>query len=229
MTAESDISTPHPPDCQAFAQTVQAVLDGDLPADALSDGHGSICPTCRQHAAAAAALLAGFQREPGPIASPKFADRVVWAALRERRVRTFRRRAAGGLAIAAGLMAAVVLTRPTIPPSPQSDGRDLVASAVPPIRASEQLSEARSALASLSSRTADEAIAPTRTLFASLEAPPLPAGLDVPTEVEPAVASLAGMPQAAWAGFAPLANSTRRAVNLFLRDTGLGDTVSRTY
>ena len=40
--------------------------------------------------------------------------------------------------------------------------------------------------------------------------------------VEPATESLAGMPEAARSGIEPVADKTRRAVNLFLRDVGLG-------
>ena len=40
--------------------------------------------------------------------------------------------------------------------------------------------------------------------------------------IEPAAESLAGMPEAARSGIEPVADKTRRAVNLFLRDVGLG-------
>jgi hypothetical protein len=40
--------------------------------------------------------------------------------------------------------------------------------------------------------------------------------------VDPASESLAGMPEAARSGIEPVADKTRRAVNLFLRDMGVG-------
>lgn len=80
------------------------------------------------------------------------------------------------------------------------------------------LSEAGGALAKLSRTTAEKAT--PRTLLPSevaKAAPPKPVGGDV----QPAADAITSMPSAAKSGLEPMTGSTRRAISLFLRDTGL--------
>ena len=80
------------------------------------------------------------------------------------------------------------------------------------------LSEAGDALAKLSRTTAEKAT--PRTLLpgeVAKAAPPKPVGGDV----QPAADAITSMPSAAKSGLEPVTGSTRRAINLFLRDTGL--------
>jgi hypothetical protein len=84
----------------------------------------------------------------------------------------------------------------------------------------ESLSEAGEALASLSRDTAEKTVAPTRSLFGTVERLRVPTA-DVTADLTPATQSFAAMPTAAKSSLEPLTNNTRRAINLFLRDTGL--------
>lgn len=90
----------------------------------------------------------------------------------------------------------------------------------PPPKLGESLSEAGEALASLSRDTAEKTVAPTRSIFGTVERLRVPTA-DVDADLTPATQSFAAMPTAAKSSLEPLTNNTRRAINLFLRDTGL--------
>jgi hypothetical protein len=87
---------------------------------------------------------------------------------------------------------------------------------------SDRFAEAGSALVAITNRAREQTVNPTRTLFPPPEAVTVPTARAVPG-IEPAAESLAGMPEAARSGIEPVADKTRRAVNLFLRDVGLGE------
>lgn len=82
----------------------------------------------------------------------------------------------------------------------------------------ETLSEAGSALAKLSRTTAEKAT-PRALLPGDVVKVPEP--MPVPPEAQPGTEAIAAMPAAAKSGLDPVTGSTRRAINLFLRDTGL--------
>lgn len=222
--------TPDPATCSAFRRAARQSLDGPGVAEVPDPAHAAACLDCRRYAAAVRVLASGLVelgRGPTPVPTAGFADRVVRAALRERRVRTLRRPGAG-LAMAAGVLVAVALLRPRggndpAPVAPSAP--DFAQAPIPitpePVRVEEKLSEAGSALAALTRRTAGEAVGPTRDLFASFATPTFPTTVAVPPDAEPVVEALAEIPQAAQAGVEPVTNSARRAVALFLRDTGL--------
>jgi hypothetical protein len=209
-----------PADCAAFESVVNAVLDRELGPDALDGDHPAACPECRALAAAARQLLdAPFAR---PQAASGFGEQIVAAVVRDRRAR--RRRRLVGVALAASLLlgAAVVLLRPPaagprefvhVPPAPP------VVPEAPPPRVSDQFAEAGSAVVAITRRARDHTVNPTRTLI------PPPESMAVPTAlpgIEPAADSLAGMPEGVRSGIEPVTDKTRRAVNLFLRDVGIG-------
>lgn len=218
-----DLPTPdRPAGCAGFAAVVNAVLDRDLGPDALEGDHPTDCAECRALAVAARQLLgASFIRsEP----SAGFAERVVDAAVRDRRAR--RRLRLIGAALAASVLAGTVayLLRPPsteepefvqIPPTPP------VGPEAPPPRVSDRFVEAGSALVAITNRAREQTVNPARTLFPPSEAVAMPTASALP-DIEPAVESLAVMPEAARSGIEPVADKTRRAVNLFLRDVGLG-------
>jgi hypothetical protein len=86
---------------------------------------------------------------------------------------------------------------------------------------SDQFAEAGSAVVAITLRARDQTVNPTRTLFPPPEVVAVPTTGALPG-IEPAAESLVGMPEAARSGLEPVTDKTRRAVNLFLRDVGLG-------
>jgi hypothetical protein len=223
-------ATPRPDDlpersagCTAFEAVVNAVLDRELGPDALDGDHPAGCTECRALAAAARQLLGTTFTQPAPPSD--FAERVVAAAVRDRRAR--RRLRLVGAALAASVLAgiAMYLLRPTpvetrefveVPPAPR------VVPEAPPPRVSDRFAEAGSALVAITNRAREQTLNPTRTLLPSPEAVVVPKAGAVPG-IEPVAESLAGMPEAARSGIEPVADKSRRAVNLFLRDVGLGN------
>lgn len=120
---------------------------------------------------------------------------------------------------AAGVIGYAVLATPDAVPAP----------APPPVvarpetsapRIGDTLSEAGDVLAKLS-RSAAEKATPPRALFSPVETVKLPTARPMESDVQPAADTLASVPAAARSGLEPMTNSTRRAINLFLRDTGL--------
>ncbi|OWK38675.1 hypothetical protein [Fimbriiglobus ruber] len=241
-TSRPDTSADPSADCAAFELAVQRVFDGDAGFDTLATTHPTECPSCRALAASAAvfhAVLPGLTRQPSPPTG--LAARIVTAALRDRRKRRLQRMAGrvGALALAAAVLVAGAvflfggptgghpdvaqqLPQPNLPsPTPDSAPapRAVASNAAPPPRVADQVAEAGSALAALTREATDRAIAPTRNLLPSTDTLALPES-DVAV-VEPAVESLSGVSEAARVGFEPMTNTTRRAVNLFLRDVGL--------
>jgi hypothetical protein len=90
----------------------------------------------------------------------------------------------------------------------------------PPPKIGDTLSEAGEALAKLSRDTTEKAT-PPQALFAPVEAVKLPPSKPMSPDVQPAAETLASVPGAAKSGLEPVTGSTRRALHLFLRDTGL--------
>jgi hypothetical protein len=82
----------------------------------------------------------------------------------------------------------------------------------------DQFSEAGNALAKLTRTTADKA-AP-RTLLPG-DGVKVPDPRPMPAETQHGTEAIAAMPGAAKSGIEPMTGSTKRAISLFLRDTGL--------
>ncbi|MFO0849222.1 MAG: hypothetical protein U0871_11805 [Gemmataceae bacterium] len=215
MTPFDASPTAAPPGCVAYRATLNRVLDGDLPPVRLADGHTAGCPECAGMASLARGLL-----QATPVVTPLFpdqlADQIVVAAVRDRRRRRLAWAGSSAL-VAAGVLAAgyLALPRPANPDRPEVARAPAV---TPAPRVGDQLQEAGAALASLTRTATEPVTAPVRLLpqpevvsFANVD----------PPAVEPAADALAGMPSAAKAGLEPMTSTARRAVNLFLRDTGL--------
>lgn len=125
--------------------------------------------------------------------------------------------AAVGLVLAVGIGYALWPT----PELPDPELVPLVPTPEPtPPNIGDTLSEAGDALAKLSRDTTDKATPPP-ALFAPVEAMRLPPTKPMTPDVQPAAETLAAVPGAAKSGLEPVTGSTRRAINLFLRDTGL--------
>ena len=171
-------------------------------------------------------------RSPWPAAPAGFADRVTAAVLavhraHRRRLRLVR---AGGLALAASVALAVavgldafrkpapeiVMVPPTPTPTPKIDK-------VEPIQ--KPFAEAGEAIAAMTRKTTDKALAPSKTMIATAERIPLSS----PAEANAPVDSLnfADAAEGTRAGLDPVAGQPRRAVNRMLRDFGIAPSKPR--
>jgi hypothetical protein len=230
-----------PAACAGFVALVQRFLDGELdPAALEAHRHTATCLECRALAAAARALSSCLASGPGgtdisvcaengtqtemsvPLNAnlpPGLADRITAAAMRDYRVRRRRRRAALTLAASVVIAGAAYLLLPANADAPAIVQSQPPAPEAP--RVADRVADAGDALAALTRHAADQTVAPARHLVPPAESVSWPSA-ELPPVVDPAVESLAEMPDAARSGFEPMANTTRRAVNLFLRDVGFG-------
>lgn len=208
------------PDCTAFEAVVQRILDGELAREQLGDRHPQTCPACRALLTATVA----FAAFPTPVPKPSAGSnrQVLLMVLHDRRQRRQRRLLVGGsaLAMAACLFISVGIYFTQTGSKPTPEVVEVVP--MPPTlntpRVSDQVAEAGSALTAMTYRATEQAMRPTRALF-PLDPMAVPQ-IDLPTTMEPATESLAALPSAAKSGLEPITDSTRRAVNLFLRDVG---------
>ena len=189
----------------------QQMLD-EAPHDAEAlDAHALGCPACLACLAEQRLFLRALPLSP-PSPPAGFARRVCAALLADRPSRPVLRRLApwAGLLAAAGLLLAVGLRSVPPPaavpvPAPQAAQQD-----DPDLRGS--VARATTAVADAASSTVQQA---ARFLppMGVLEQGPLP---------EPALEPLVDAAGEVQAGLAPVADSARRAVNLFLRDLPMG-------
>jgi hypothetical protein len=206
--------------CHSFHEHLQDRLDGgrpELPIGAAE--HLRSCPACAGLYGAAERLAVGL-RLLTPAAPPSdLGDRIVALVSRRRRpklsLRPRSRRAVVPLAIAACLLLAIgvrlLLVRRAVQPP------------VAEPSLGESVAEARKAVVDLTSRTADEAVDRTRQWLPRLPEPTTPKAEDV---LGPPVRTLRGAQASVTSGLAPVTDSARRAVDLFLRDLppmGLSD------
>jgi anti-sigma factor RsiW len=215
--------------CQTCQELMQQRLDGTPAETQEIDRHVAECPGCAALHAASLRLSAGLRRLDPPRSPPGLTVRIVAAVLDEQRAARQRRRLrAAVLALAAcllvgtavaGLHYAGVLKFGTDAP-PFVGNRPKQPEPVPPAASApsvrESVSEAGSALATLTTRTADETVGQTRLLVPMVTGPTLDE-LDMPPALEPTKPYLeAG--QGVRVALEPVTNSARRAVDLFRRD-----------
>ena len=209
--------------CDDCRRRLQAWLDGDpLGADG-AEAHLAACPACRALDAAARRLRTGLLAAPAPLPPPGLADRIVAGVLADRRhrLRMRRRLVFAGVALAAAAALAVAFLLPNRAPREVAvwppDREPVVEPAPPPPSLNDNVAEATSAVASLARRTADQTLTSGQTFL-----PPVP--LEVPpdevpgTTLDPPAQSLREAGQGVATGLAPVANTARRAFDLFLRD-----------
>jgi anti-sigma factor RsiW len=217
--------------CQSCQELMQQRLDGS-PADAADlDRHLADCPACAALHAASLRLGAGLRLLSPPAPPVGLTNRILAAVLEEERVARKRRRVrAAVLALAACLLLGTTAfalyyagvlksgntaTQPVVqrnqpkPPEPAPP-----AASAPSVR--ESMSEAGSALATLTTRTADETVGQTRLLVPVVTGPTLDE-LDMPPALEP-TKSYFEAGQGVSVALKPLTSSARRAVDLFRRD-----------
>jgi hypothetical protein len=225
---------PVPPACEPTVERLQAVLDGELSADALeTDPHPADCPVCRDRIRAARLLLTVLAEPAEPCCVPAGLTGTILAGVRADRRRVARQRVAfavGGLAVAAAVVVAVWWfggPRPVdqtgqsdfVREQPQAPTHE--PAPVPrPIRINDEIAKAGGALRE-SSRTITEPATSGPRVFASFTnaLTRLPVN-PVVTDLEPARRSLAEIPVAAQAGLEPVTESAQKALNRLLKDVG---------
>ncbi len=219
--------------CDDCRQRMQACLDGEPPGGDGVEEHVAACPACRALNAAARCLRIGLLAAPALTPPTGLAERIVAGVLADRRGRQRSRRrlilGSIGLAAAASLVVAFLLpARGPNPVAPRPPDRETVAvepvppkpgpdSPAPRPSLNDNVAEATSAVASLARRTADQTLTSGQIFFPDvpLEMPPEP-GLAAP--LEPPAQSLREAGNGVANGLGPVADSARRAFDLFLRD-----------
>ncbi len=174
--------------------------------------------------------------EPEPIDfaaySPKwrsapagFAQRATAAVLAQRRVH--RRRVwlvrVGGLALAASVILAIAIgltDRPAVVSIPTTTTTFAAPPKIEPVAPIQKsFAEAGAALQSITQKTTDKALAPTKTMLASAEKIQVPNGADGKAGLE--TKGLTDATASARAGLDPVASQPRRAMTRMLRDFGI--------
>jgi hypothetical protein len=215
--------------CEHCHDRIQQRLDGLDGAEAPEmERHFAECARCAALYAASRRLRGGLALLKPAQPPPGLAERLVAAVLADQR--RLRRRArlrvvayalAASLLIAglsAGMYASGWLTIRKAPPQQPIVQHEKLQLEAPKPRPSvrESVSDAGSALASLTTRTADETVGQTRLLVPMVTKPSLDE-IDMPPGVEPTKSYLeAG--QGVSVALEPVTDSAQRAVNLFRRD-----------
>jgi len=202
------------PTCEPALQALQRRLDGE-PDHLTSDieSHLAICPDCRERFRLARSLLAVLPpRYDAAEPSSIWTERLIGAIVVDGRRRRIKRLGAAW-ALAAGVLAAVWLTRP-LPETSSVGSLPLVANdngRTPNLRA--DFAEAGSVLAALTRRAAAETVDHGRVLVPPVDVPPV---LDI--TLQRASRPFDHARQGFSEGFEPVATSARRAVSLFWQD-----------
>jgi hypothetical protein len=214
MTSPDD-SLPTPAECALALALLHRRLDGEaviLPVDAAA--HVAGCQDCGERFAAAARLSAA----PVPPAPADLTERIVAAVRRDaRRRRVMRRLPVALVGLAAAVAVAVWLVRPNLPAPTPVPAPELARGPVgpaPDLR--QEFAEAGEAVASLTRRTAADAVGAGRQLIPAVPPPPWPT-------LEGDARPLGDAGHALADGFEPVATSARRAARLFWRDLPLAE------
>jgi hypothetical protein len=200
--------TPNPA-CGLFEERMNRALDGECSlADLAYEPHLAACADCRASLSAVQLMLNGLDAQPTILPPVGFVDRVVPVVLAERKQTQERawtlKMFLGSLAASIALAIGVAAPWRTAPDTS-------VAKAVPPKvvpSVQKSFADAGSAVVSLTKKAATETLAPAKNLFAFAESkkPTAPARA---TEVPAATTAIQ-----------PITDTTKRAINLFIRDVG---------
>jgi anti-sigma factor RsiW len=209
---------------------LQRRLDGEpLDRAALAE-HLARCPECMALHAAAQRLREALRSLPPPLPPADLSGRIVARVLADHRARRHRRLSATAAAAAllvAGLTA-YYWPRPVGPTllPPEQVVQAPPPELTPPPSLRDNMTQATSAVASLTWRKADETVSQTRLLWPAVSPPPLEEvnvlgeSLDSPTR------SLHEAGRSVSAGLEPVTTSARRALDMFRREfppMGTGD------
>ena len=156
-----------------------------------------------------------------PTAPTGFADRVAAAVLLQHRA--YRRRVwlvrTGGMALAASVAIAIALGVSASMKKPEmaSVPSNPTLPKVTPIQ--KPFTEAGEALVSITRKTTDKALAPTKTMVASAGRLPIPNAIESNLTLE--TKELTDATESARIGLDPISSQPRRAMNRMLRDFGI--------
>lgn len=189
--------------CREALDWLQRWLDGAgtaMPASVAE--HARDCADCRERIQAANQLLAALgARSARRMPTPLMTERIIRAVERDRRQLRLRRWAAVGTALAAAIVLAVWLSnaaqRTATAPSLRRDAVD-----------------AGQAVASFSKRAVSETVGESRLLVPQIEIPKI-----VNSSLALAAAPIENAGRSMADGLEPVANSARRAVNLFFSES----------
>jgi hypothetical protein len=212
--------------CRSAQELLQQSLDGRWIESPEWLIHLRACADCRAAAAAGRRLHEGLRLLAAPPPPPDLAERIVERVLRERSNarRRVRRRWAVGLALAAGVLLALMLrfertgpssgnANPPVEPVTKN-APTLEEKNAPTLR--ESAAELGEVFATLTTRTAEETVGETRRWVAQVPRPALPK-VELPALEEPA-RPLREAGEGVSEGLEPVTTSARRAVGLFLRE-----------
>jgi hypothetical protein len=215
--------------CAECQEYWQQILDGRPEAGAASFAeHMAACPACGQWNTAVRRMRDGLRLVAAPPVPSDFAQRVAERVIADQVGRQRqRRRWFASAALAASLFLAVFAgyrwinsKEPgPVSPGPVADGGKGAPEAPTPApspRAS--VTEAGEAVASLSRKATEETVEQTRLLWPVATAPLSFDGIDLQTPLDPSAQSLREAGQGVSSGLEPVANSARRAMNLFWRE-----------
>ncbi len=215
--------------CEHCHDRIQQRLDGCDGVDAAEvQRHLAECARCAALYAASQRLSRGLHLLTPPRPPLDFTDRLVTAVLTDRRAqRQHARLRVAAYALAASLLIAATTVgmvvsgwspfgKTTSLPSIVHHQQPAPEEPKPKPSVRESMTDAGSALASLTTRTADETVGQTRLLVPMMTGPSLD-DLDMPPGVEPTKSYLEAS-QGVTVALEPVTNSAQRAVNLFRRD-----------
>lgn len=213
--------------CHTSHDLLQRGLDGTAIESPEWNEHLRHCPECQALVAASRRLKDGLRQLTPPLPPPDLAARIAERVLLDRRRarKRQRRRWTVSLALAASLFVVLLLRldwrgQTSLHPTDNSEATALKEKPrsspadVPTLR--ESAEELSGAVASLTSQTAEETMGQTRWLVPKMSSPSLPK-VDLEA-IEPPTRPLREAGEGVSAGLEPVANSARRAVDLFLRE-----------
>jgi hypothetical protein len=219
--------------CELFQDWMQQRFDGqDLVEAPEMERHLLDCPHCAARHEASRRLRAGLRLVTPPCPPPGFMHRLVAAVLADQRGQRTRRRVRIAVcALAASLLLGLGVAgmyrsgwlssaKQSQQPPEVVDNHLPVPSdepkSNPPASVRDSVTDAGNALASLTTRTADETMGQTRLLVPMVTGPSLDE-LDMPPALEPTKSYLE-TGQGVTVALEPVTNSAQRAINLFRRD-----------
>jgi len=224
--AKHDPSDATPAECRATLERLQSVLDGEAQADLLrNDLHPRTCGDCRERLQAARVFVKAMA--PGTASNPTFAfpvEAILASVAEDRasRARSHRARTAVGMALAAGVMIALIFwpeAGPVAgPPQIVEKVKPVDSPAAVPPRMEDAFADAGEAIQGLGRMFSEPSLPSTELLapFSRALGQPLPSPMA--TDFEPAASSLAALPEAALSSLEPLTGSATRVFTRFIQD-----------